>query len=108
MSSSETPIQPSQTTRPLPELRPSPLDTIMSSLLALLRHHPTGSRVGHAQELAHRLDVPREFVEALILSAQRRGLIKAASVIKGKITWAITPLGDRLLAHHGHEATGDD
>lgn len=108
MSSSETPTQPALNERPLPELRPSPLDAIMSRLLALLRHQPSGARVGHAQDLAHRLDVPREFVEALILSAQRRGLIKVVSVIKGKITWAITPLGDRLLTHHGHEATGDD
>ncbi|MGC4108663.1 MAG: hypothetical protein QM753_20255 [Thermomicrobiales bacterium] len=90
--------------RPLPEHRPSPLDDVMSRLLALLRHTPTGTRVSHAQDLANRLDVPREFVEALFTSAQRRGLIKPLSVVKGKITWAITPLGNRLLVHHGHES----
>jgi len=90
--------------RPLPEHRPSPLDEVMSRLLALLRHQPTGSRINHAQELAGHLEVPREFVEALFTSAQRRGLIKPLSVVKGKVTWAITPLGDRLLVHHGHEA----
>ncbi|MGN6030949.1 MAG: hypothetical protein ACTHQE_04720 [Thermomicrobiales bacterium] len=92
------------TPRPLPAHRPSPLDEIMSRLLALLRHQPTGARVSHAQELAHHLEVPREFVEALFTTAQRRGLIKPLSVVKGKVTWAITPLGDRLLVHHGHEA----
>ncbi|MGC4191583.1 MAG: hypothetical protein QM589_10525 [Thermomicrobiales bacterium] len=75
----------------------------MARLLALLRHRPTGTRVNHAQELASDLDVPREFVEALFTSAQRRGLIKPLSAMKGKTTWAITPLGDRLLVFHGHE-----
>lgn len=89
--------------RPLPAHRPSPLDDVMSRLLALLRHNPTGSRVNHAAEIATHLEVPREFVDALFTSAQRRGLIKPLSAVKGKITWAITPLGDRLLVHHGHE-----
>lgn len=75
----------------------------MSRLLALLRHQPTGSRITHAQELSSHLEVPREFVEALFTTAQRRDLIKPLSVVKGKITWAITPIGDRLLIHHGHE-----
>jgi len=102
MSSSHS-RPPVSSSRPLPEHRPSPLDEVMSRLLAHLRQSPTGTRVNHAQEIAAFLDVPREFVEALFTSAQRRGLIKPLSVMKGRITWAITPLGDRLLVHHGHE-----
>ncbi|MGB3327966.1 MAG: hypothetical protein WBA46_03370 [Thermomicrobiales bacterium] len=89
--------------RPLPAHHPSPLDDVMSRLLALLRQSPTGGRITHTQEFATLLEVHREFVEALFTSAQRRGLIKPLSAVKGKITWSITPLGDRLLEYNAQE-----
>jgi hypothetical protein len=77
---------------------PSPLDASLRRLLAYVQQLENGFTPGaQIAEVAHDLDVPEAFVEALFVSARTRGLLKPNHLGRGRLRWTVSAIGDRFV-----------
>ncbi len=81
-----------------PSRLPSPLDPYLAQFLAMVDATEAGFQPGpESANLASRMDIPREFVDALFTSARARGLIKPMYGRGNKVRWAVSPVGEALM-----------
>jgi hypothetical protein len=83
---------------------PSPLDPFLASMLASIGRQPAGyAPVSEHQTLAATHDWQPAFVDVLLTSAQRRGLVEAfyPKGARGRTRWRLSRRGLAFLADRG-------
>ena len=87
-----------------PEVKSSPFDPFLSSLLARIADLPNGfSLTSERSRLAETLGWPGPFVDAVFTSAKARGLVEPhrSTRARGRSRWRLSAKGTAWLAGQG-------